>query len=75
MRNNTPSQTLTNSRFLAFEKAREATITLSNLKGFLTKSELETLEILLDEKSSGELVESLREKKQGKIEPIENILG
>jgi len=61
-------------RLQVFEKAREATLTLLALKDILTPSELETLEILLDKKSLGQLSESLRETIKGKFEPIENIL-
>ena len=61
-------------RLQVFEKAREAALTLLALKDILTPSELETLEILLDKKSLGQLSESLREAREGKFEPIENIL-
>ena len=57
-----------------FEEAREAVITLQNLRKYLTPSELETLEILLDKKNAHRLSKSLDEANQGKIEPFENIL-
>ena len=44
-----------------FEKAREATLTLLALKDTLTVSELETLEILLDKSTKGQLEESVRD--------------
>ena len=61
------------TRIQIFEKAREAAITLLDLKDFLTKAELETLEILLDKKSLAQLSKSLKEAREGKFEPIENI--
>ena len=57
-----------------FEQARESTLTLLALKKFLTSSELETLEILLDKESINQTSQSLEEAKQGKLEPLENIL-
>ena len=62
------------SRFQAFEKAREAALTLLVLKEILTLSQLETLEILLDKKSLDQISKSLKEVEKGKLEPIENIL-
>jgi len=61
-------------RIQVFEKAREAAITLLNLKDVLTKSELETLEILLDKKFLSQLSKSLKEAKEGKLESLEKIL-
>ncbi len=61
-------------RIQVFEKAREAAITLLNLKDILTKSELETLEILLDKKFLSQLSKSLKEAKEGKLESLEKIL-
>ena len=61
-------------RFQAFEKAREAALTLLILKEMLTPAELETLEILLDKKSLDQISKSLKEAKQKKFEPLENIL-
>lgn len=57
-----------------FEEAREAAITLKNLKKYLSSSELETLEILLDKKTVRQLSKSLKEAKKGKLEPLEKIL-
>ena len=62
------------SRFRVFEQAREATLTLLTLREILTPSELETLELLLDKKSLNQISKSLKETKEGKLEPFENIL-
>ncbi len=67
-------RTSTIPRFQAFEKAREAALTLLILKEMLTPAELETLEILLDKKSLDQISKSLKEAKQKKFEPLENIL-
>jgi len=61
-------------RLEIFEEAREAVITLKNLRKYLTSAELETLEILLDKKNVHQLSESLKEARAGKLEPFENIL-
>ena len=61
-------------RFQAFEKAREAALTLLALKEILTPAQLETLEILLDKKSLDQIAKSLKEAEKGKFEPLENIL-
>lgn len=76
MANKTSSQILDrpSTHIQIFEKAREAALTLLLLKDILTPSELETLEILLDKKSLGQLSESLKEARGRKLEPIENIL-
>lgn len=58
-----------------FEKAREATLTLLSLKDDLTSSELETLEILLDNSAREQLRESVQDAKEGRVEPIDSILG
>ena len=68
-------RTSTIPRFQAFEKAREAALTLLILKEMLTPAELETLEILLDKKSLDQISKSLKEAKQKKFEPLENILS
>jgi len=57
-----------------FEKAREATLTLLSLKDDLTSSELETLEILLDNSTREQLRESVQDAKEGRVEPIDSIL-
>lgn len=57
-----------------FEEAREAAITLKNLQKYLSSSELETLEILLDKKTVCQLSKSLKETKKRKLEPLEKIL-
>jgi vacuolar-type H+-ATPase subunit C/Vma6 len=57
-----------------FEEAREAVITLKNLRKYLTPSELETLEILLDKKIVRQLSKSLKEAEKGKLKPFESIL-
>ncbi len=61
-------------RFQIFEQAREAALTLLTLREILTSSELETLELLLDKKSLNQISKSLKETKEGKLEPFENIL-
>lgn len=62
------------SQFQNFEKAKEATLTLLVLKDTLTSSELETLEILLDKSTKEQLEESVRDAKEGRIEPLDSIL-
>ena len=62
------------SQFQNFEKAREATLTLLVLKDTLTSSELETLEILLDKSTKEQLEESVRDAKEGRVEPLDSIL-
>ena len=57
-----------------FEEAREAVITLKNLRKYLTQAELETLEILLDKNAVRQISKSLKEAGKGKFEPIKNIL-
>lgn len=57
-----------------FEKAKEATLTLLALKDTLTPSELETLEILLDKETKDQLAESVRDAKEGRVEPLDSIL-
>ena len=57
-----------------FEKAREATLTLLALKDTLTSSELETLEILLDKSTREQLAGSVRDVKEGRVEPLDSIL-
>ena len=57
-----------------FEKAREATLTLLALKDTLTVSELETLEILLDKSTKGQLEESVQDAEKGRVEPFDSIL-
>ena len=59
---------------LFFEEAREAAITLRNLRRHLTPAELETLEILLDKQTVSQLSKSLKETKNKKLEPIRSIL-
>ena len=75
MANQNSTKTLEiDSRFSAFEKARVAALTLLALKEVLTKSQLETLELLLDQESLNQISKSLKEAKKGKLEPIESIL-
>jgi hypothetical protein len=62
------------THFQSFEKAREATLTLLALKDTLTSSELETLEILLDKSTKEQLVESVQDAKDGRVEPLDSIL-
>ena len=57
-----------------FEKAKEATLTLLSLKDNLTASELETLEILLDKETKDQLAESVRDAKEGRVEPLDSII-
>jgi hypothetical protein len=61
------------SHFQNFEKAREATLTLLALKDTLNSSELETLEILLDKSTKGQLAESVQDAKEGRVEPLDSI--
>ena len=58
-----------------FEKAKEATFTLLALKDTLSASELETLEILLDKETKEQLVQSVQEAKEGRVEPLDSLLG
>ncbi len=75
MANQNSTKTLEiDSRFSAFEKARAAALTLLALKEVLTKSQLETLELLLDQESLNQISKSIEEAKEGKLEPIESIL-
>ena len=75
MANQNSTKTLEiDSRFSAFEKARAVALTLLALKEVLTKSQLETLELLLDQESLNQISKSLKEAKKGKLEPIESIL-
>ena len=71
---NTKSSSKDTVRFYAFEKAREAALTLLELRESLEPGELETLEILLDKESVDQLSKSVKEAQEGKLEPIENIL-
>lgn len=57
-----------------FEKAKEATLTLLGLKDTLSSSELETLEILLDKSAKNQLAESVKDAKEGRVEPLDSIL-
>lgn len=57
-----------------FEEAREAVITLKNLRKYLTPAELETLEILLDKNAVSQISNSLKEAEKEKFEPLKNIL-
>ncbi|MFH1894416.1 MAG: hypothetical protein ABH813_00715 [Patescibacteria group bacterium] len=57
-----------------FEEAREAVITLRNLRKYLSSAELETLEILLDKNAVRQLSKSLKEAESGKLERFEKIL-
>jgi len=75
MTNQNSTKTLEiDSRFSAFEKARVAALTLLALKEVLTKSQLETLKLLLDQESLNQISKSLKEAKKGKLEPMESIL-
>ncbi len=56
-----------------FEEAREAIIKLGALSRVLTRSELETLELLFDKHAMVIIAKSLQEAERGKYEPIVNI--
>ena len=58
----------------AFESARDAVLTLRDSKSSLSSQDKETLSILMDKEIIGQLNTSLREAKEGKVEPLENIL-
>ena len=66
--------TLDTTQLKNFERAREATLTLLSLKDDLTSTELETLEILLDKSTRGQLRESVQDAKEGRVDPIDSIL-
>ena len=59
---------------LAFEEAREAVVKIKTLKPLLSPKDEETLAILIDKGLVNHLAKSLREAKEGKTEPLENIL-
>ncbi|MAG28792.1 hypothetical protein CL632_01430 [bacterium] len=58
----------------AFEDAREAVFTLRDSRSSLSPQEKETLSILMDKELMGQLNTSLRDARDGKVEPLENIL-
>lgn len=62
------------SHSLALEEAREAIIRLKTLKPFLSPQDTKTLEILMDKNLMTQIETSIRESKEGKLEPIESIL-
>jgi len=62
------------TRIQIFEEAKAAAFLLLKLKKFLTPSELETLEILLDKDSLSQIEKSLKEVKKGKIKPLKTLL-
>ena len=59
---------------LAFEEVREAVVKIKTLKPLLSPKDEETLAILIDKGLVNHLAKSLREAKEGKTEPLENIL-
>ena len=56
-----------------FEEAREAIIKLETLSRVLTRSELETLELLFDKHAMAIIAKSLHEAEGRKYEPISSI--
>ena len=59
---------------LAFEEAREAVVKIKTLKPLLSPKDTETLTVLMDKELISHLGRSLNEAKEGKVEPLENIL-
>ena len=57
-----------------FEEAREAIIRLETLSRVLTRSELETLELLFDRHATALIAKSLQEAERRTYVPIANIL-
>ena len=57
-----------------FQDAYNAILQLSNIKPLLSEKEEETLSILIDQKLMSELNQSLKEAKEGKLEPLSNII-
>lgn len=58
----------------AFERARDAVLTLQDSRSALSSQDEETLGMLMDERLIRQLDTSLREAKEGKVEPLESIL-
>lgn len=58
----------------AFEKAREAVMTLKTLRRTLSPAELETLALLLDNESMEIIGKSSEETKAGKFEKLEDAI-
>jgi hypothetical protein len=67
-----PSTKVNNPRI--FEEAREAIIKLEALSRILTRSELETLELLFDKHARTIIAKSLQEAEGRKYEPLATIL-
>lgn len=63
------------SGVLAFEKAKEAVIVLKTVYHFLTPSEKETLEILMDKNLMDDLEKSLVDTKKDQVSKLETILN
>ena len=59
---------------LALEEAREAVVKIKTLKPLLSAKDEETLAVLMDKELISQLDESLKEAREGKLEPLENIL-
>ena len=59
---------------VAFEEAKEAVIKIKTLKPRLSSKDEETLSILIDKGLMTHLDKSLKEAKEGKVEPLESIL-
>lgn len=57
-----------------FQDAYNAVLHLVQLKSSLSKKEEETLSLLIDQKLMSELNQSLKEAKEGKLEPLSNII-
>lgn len=55
------------TNLLAFEEAKEAIITLKKIAPLLSKSQCETLEILMDKELTKTLVESVKEADKGEV--------
>ena len=70
----TPTVSRISRQSHAFERARDAVLTLQDSRSALSPQDEETLGILIDDRLMGHLATSMREAKQGKVEPLESIL-
>jgi len=62
------------SHSLAFKEAREAVVKIKTLRPFLSSKDVEAIAILMDSALVDHLNKSLKEAKEGRVEPLENIL-
>ena len=72
--NRTPTVSAPARQSRVFERARNAVLTLQDSRGALSPQDEETLSMLMDERLMGELDTSLREAREGRVEPLESIL-